>query len=225
MNLSDIEISNILDLSKTDYSFLFKNLKYPFEVLPLLKDRFDIAVRSLDNFEYNRIKDGVYVHKSVTVLKSVYLGKNIIIGKDVDLRNSAFLRENVIIGDNCVVGNSCELKNVLMFNDSKAPHFNYLGDAVLGYKSHLGAGVITSNLKMDKTKIVLKLDDKTLDTGLKKFGAIVGDNVEVGCNSVLNPGTIIGRNTNIYPLQSVRGVIKENSIYKSADKVIDKEAR
>ena len=225
MTISDIKIDNFLDLTETNYSFIFKGLTYPYEAIPLIKEMFSKAVNLLDMYEYNRIKDGVYVHKSVTVLKSVYLGRNIIIGKDVDLRNSAFLRENVIIGDNCVVGNSCELKNVLMFNESKAPHFNYLGDTILGYKAHLGAGVITSNLKLDKSKIVLNLEDGKLETGLKKFGAVVGDMSEVGCNSVLNPGSMIGKNTMVYPLSSVRGVINSNSIYKSEDNIVKKELR
>lgn len=225
MKLTDMKIDNFLDLTETNFSFIFKDLKYPYEAIPLIKDYFAKVVNSLDMYEYNRIKDGVYVHKSVTVLKSVYLGRNIIIGKDVDLRNSAFLRENVIIGDKCVVGNSCELKNVLMFNESKAPHFNYLGDTILGYKAHLGAGVITSNLKLDKTKIVLRLEDTELETGMKKFGAVVGDMSEIGCNSVLNPGSMIGKNSIVYPLSSVRGVIDPNSIYKSDDNIVKKELR
>lgn len=223
MKKDDIKIGNILDLSKTAYSFMFAGLTYPYEVLPIIKDLFMQAVRKLDTSEYNRIKDGVYVHKSVTVLKSVFLGRNIIIGKDVDLRNSAFLRDNVIIGDNCTVGNSCELKNVIMFNESVVPHFNYVGDSVIGYKAHLGAGAVTSNLKLDRSIIKLKFDDGEIDTKLKKFGAIIGDNVEIGCNSVLNPGTIIGKNTNIYPLQNVRGVVPENSIYKSDNSIVGKE--
>lgn len=222
MNSKDIEIKNILDLSKTNYSFLFNNLKYPFEVLPLISKKFDDCIRSLDMREYNRIKQNVFVHKSVTVLKSVYLGNNIIIGKDVDLRNNAFLRENIIIGDNCVVGNVCELKNILMFNHSKAPHFNYLGDSVLGYNAHISAGVINSNLKLDETTVKLKLDDGILDTHLRKFGAIIGDNAQVGCNSVLNPGTIIGRNSLIYPLQSVRNVVESNVIYKNESDIAKK---
>ena len=222
MNKADIEVKNLLDLSKTDYYFLFKNLNYPFELIKILKNRFMEAVDRLDFSEYNRIKDGVYVHKSVTVLKSVYLGRNIIIGKNADIRNSAFLRENVIIGDNCVVGNSCELKNVLMFNESKAPHFNYIGDSILGYRAHIGAGVVLSNQKIDKSNIVLKLDDGDIDTGLTKFGSILSDNVEVGCNSVLNPGTIICRDTDIYPLQSIRGVIGPNLIYKSNNMIVTK---
>lgn len=223
MKKDDIKIGNIVDLSKTSYGFMFAGLNYPFEVLPIIKDLFMQAVRKLDTSEYNRIKDGVYVHKSVTVLKSVFLGRNIIIGKDVDLRNSAFLRENVIIGDNCTVGNSCELKNVIMFNESVVPHFNYVGDSIIGYKAHLGAGVVTSNLKLDRSIVKLKLEDSEIDTKLKKFGAIIGDNVEIGCNTVLNPGTIICKNTNIYPLQNVRGVVPGNSIYKNESCIIGKE--
>lgn len=220
MAIENIGVKDILSLQETDFSFLFDGLKYPFEVLPLLKTKFNDCVRNLNTYEYNRIKDGVYVHKSVTVLKSVYLGRNIIIGKDCDLRNAAVLRENVIIGDNCVVGNSTELKNVLMFNRAKAPHFNYVGDTVMGYNSHIGAGVICSNLKLNETDIVL---NNELQTNLRKFGAIIGDNVQVGCNSVLNPGTIIGKNTDVYPLSNVRGIVKANSVYKSEGNIVDKK--
>lgn len=223
MNKDSIKINEILDLSETEFSFLFKGLTYPYEVLPLIKQKFDECVRSLNTYEYNRIKDGVYVHKSVTVLKSVYLGRNIIIGKDVDLRNAAFLRENVIIGDGCVVGNSCELKNVLMFNKSKAPHFNYVGDTVMGYNSHIGAGVKVSNLKLDESTVVIKIGDEIIDTKLRKFGAIIGDNAQVGCNAVLNPGTILGKNTFVYPLTNVRGVIDSNSICKTQDLIVEKK--
>lgn len=222
MTKEDIKVSDLLDLSKTDFEFLFKNVKYPFEVLPLIRMKFDECVRNLDSYEYNRIKDGVYVHKSVTVLKSVYLGRNIIIGKDVDLRNAAFLRENVIIGNNCVVGNSTELKNVLMFDHAKAPHFNYVGDTIMGYNSHIGAGVKVSNLKLDESTITLNANGEKIDTGLRKFGAIIGDNVQVGCNTVLNPGTIIGKNTLVYPCLSVRGLVDKNSIYKSKDGIVAK---
>lgn len=220
MSIDNISVKDILSLQETDFSFLFDGLKYPFEVLPLIKMKFNECVNRLNTYEYNRIKDGVYVHKSVTVLKSVYLGRNIIIGKDCDLRNAAVLRENVIIGDNCVVGNSCELKNVLMFNGAKAPHFNYLGDTVMGYNSHIGAGVICSNLKLNETDIVL---NNELKTNLRKFGAIIGDNVQVGCNSVLNPGTIIGKNTDVYPLSNVRGIVNANSIYKKEGEIVEKK--
>lgn len=225
MKKENFKIAEIFDLSKTSFQFLFKNLNHPYEVFAEIKNNFSKIVRTLDLSEYNRIKDGVYVHRSVTVLKSVYLGKNIIIGKDVDLRNSAFLRENVIIGDRCVVGNSCELKNVFMFNESAVPHFNYVGDSILGFRAHLGAGAITSNLKMDKSNVILKFEDGDIDTGLKKIGAIIGDNVEVGCNTVLNPGTVIGKNSFVYPLSSFRGTLSENMIYKSNGDIVNKEIR
>lgn len=223
MKKEDLIVKELFDLTKTDYAFLFNGLNYAFEVLPLIKLKFEECARRLDRNEYNRIKDGVYVHKSVTVLKSVYLGRNIIIGKDADIRNSAFLRENVIIGDNCVVGNSCELKNTLMFNNAKAPHFNYVGDTVMGYNTHIGAGVKISNLKLDETNVVLKLDDGILDTKLRKFGAIMGDNSQAGCNAVLNPGTVIGKNSIVYPLTSVRGAIDKNCICKSCETIIERK--
>lgn len=222
MNINDIKINEIFDISKTKFSFLFDNLVYPYDVLPLISKHFEDCVKMLDMNEYNRIKDGVYVHKSVTILKSVYLGHNIIIGKDCEIRNSALLRENIIIGDNCLVGNSGELKNVLMFDESKIAHFNYCGDTILGNKSHLGAGVITSNLKLDKTIIKIKIGDELIDTKLKKFGAIIGDNVEIGCNTVLNPGTIVCKNVSIYPLSNVRGVVPKDSIYKTQNEIKEK---
>ncbi len=225
MKKENFKINNMFDLSKTSFSFLFREKEYPYQVFDEMKNNFFKIVRTLDLSEYNKIKEGVYVHRSVTVLKSVYLGKNIIIGRDVDLRNSAFLRENVIIGDRCVVGNSCELKNVFMFNEAKAPHFNYVGDSILGFNSHLGAGVITSNLKMDKSNIILKFEDGDIDTKVKKLGAIIADNVEVGCNTVLNPGVVIGKNSFVYPLSSIRGTVDENMIYKSKDEIIKKEIR
>lgn len=220
MTKDNIRITEVLDLTKTDYKFLFDGLTYSYEVLPLIKVKFEECIRRLDTTEFNRIKDGVYVHKSVTVLKSVYLGRNIIIGRNADIRNSAFLRENVIIGDNCVVGNSTELKNTIMFNNSKAPHFNYLGDAVMGYNSHIGAGVKISNLKLDEKNIVLNVSGEKIDTKLRKFGAIVGDNAQVGCNAVLNPGSIVGRNTYVYPLVNFRGIVDKNMIVKSMDNIV-----
>lgn len=222
MTKEDIKIEALFDLKETDYSFLFKGLAYPFEAIPLIKTKFEDCVKKLDNFEYNRIKDGVYVHRSVTVLKSVYLGRNIIIGKNVDLRNSAFLRENVIIGNDAVVGNSTELKNVLLFNKAKAPHFNYVGDTIMGYNSHIGAGVKVSNLKLDETNIILKVGDETLDTKLRKFGAIIGDNAQVGCNAVLNPGTILGKNTFVYPLSFVRGIVDKDKIFKLNNLIVER---
>ena len=154
---------------------------------------------------------------------SAYIGENCIICKDAEVRHCAFIRKNAIIGEGAVVGNSTELKNVILFNKVQVPHYNYVGDSILGYKSHMGAGSITSNVKSDKNLIVVKNGEQKIETGLKKMGAMLGDNVEIGCGSVLNPGTIIGRNTNIYPLSSVRGIIKANSIYKKSDNIVEKK--
>ncbi|MDO5564475.1 MAG: UDP-N-acetylglucosamine pyrophosphorylase [Eubacteriales bacterium] len=223
MNISDLHINELLDLSKTDFSLLFKNLMYPWDAIPLIKEKFRELTKTLDMHDYNMIKESVFVHKSVTVLKSVYLGRNIIIGRDADIRNSAFIRENAIIGNGAVLGNSCEIKNSILFDYAQCPHFNYIGDSIIGYKAHLGAGVITSNLKSDKSIVVVKANDEHINTGLKKFGAIVGDYAEIGCNSVLNPGSVIGRNTQIYPLSSIRGVIEANCIVKNDSVLVKKE--
>lgn len=225
MKKQEVTINELFDLSKTEFAFLFKGLTYPWEVLPLIKERFRELTRFLDPRDYNMIKDSVFVHKSVTVLKSVYLGRNIIIGRDADIRNSAFIRENAIIGNNAVLGNSCEMKNAILFDYAQCPHFNYVGDSIIGYKGHLGAGAITSNLKSDKSIVKVKCEDGEIDTGLKKFGAMVGDNADVGCNSVLNPGTIIGKNTQIYPVSCVRGTVNANSILKSGNVLVAKENR
>ncbi len=221
MKKEELVTSNLLDLSKTDYSMLFKGVTYPWEAIPRISTMFRELTMRLGP-EYNRIKDGVYVHKSVTVLKSVYLGKNIIIGAGADIRNAAFIRENVIIGDGCVLGNSCEAKNVIMFNNSQAPHFNYLGDCILGYKAHIGAGVIMSNLKLDKSLIEVKCEDGSIPTNLKKFGGIIADEGEVGCNSVINPGSIVGRSAFVMPTSSVIGCVNPNSIYKKDGTIVPK---
>ena len=222
MKKEELLTTNLLDLSQTDYSMLFKGLTYPWEAIPKISSMFSELTRHLGP-EYNRIKDGVYVHKSVTVLKSVYLGRNIIIGAGADIRNSAFLRENVIIGDGCVLGNSCEAKNVIMFNNSQAPHFNYLGDCILGYKAHIGAGVIMSNLKLDKSLIEVKCEDGNIPTNLKKFGGIIADNAEVGCNSVINPGAIVARGSFVMPTSSVMGCVPPNNIYKTDGTIVPKK--
>ena len=164
----------------------------------------------------------MWIHKSANVYKSAYIGENCIICEGAEVRHCAFIRKNAIIGKNAVVGNSTELKNVILFNNVQVPHYNYVGDSILGFKSHMGAGSITSNIKSDKKPIIIKNGKQKIETGMKKIGAMVGDNVEVGCGSVLNPGTIIGKNTNIYPLSSVRGVVKPNSIYKNQNEIVEK---
>ena len=178
--------------------------------------------QSLDKSEYEEVSENVWIHKTANVFKSAYLGAPCIIGANSEVRHCAFIRGSALVGENCVVGNSCELKNVILFDNVQTPHYNYVGDSILGYKSHMGAGSITSNVKSDKQLVVVHDGTNNIETGLKKFGAILGDYVEIGCNSVLNPGTIVGRNSSIYPTSCVRGVIKENSIYKNSGKTIEK---
>lgn len=217
-----IEIKYLLDTSKTIAKDIFDNKTYPYEVLPLIGDFILNLQKTLDKEEFNVIDENIYIHKSVKIYETANIFGPCIIDEGTEVRPGAFIRGNAIVGKNCVVGNSTELKNVIIFDNVQVPHYNYVGDSVLGYKSHMGAGSITSNVKSDKTLVVVKDGDKFYETGLKKMGAILGDNVEVGCNSVLNPGTVIGRNTNIYPLSSVRGVVPENSIYKSKENIIKK---
>lgn len=217
-----IEISNLLDTTKTIAKDIFEGKKYPFEVLPEIGDFILKLQKTLNKDDFNVINDNVYIHKSVKVYETASITGPCIIDEGTEVRPSAFIRGNAIVGKNCVVGNSTELKNVIIFDNVQVPHYNYVGDSVLGYKSHMGAGSITSNVKSDKTLIKIKDGEKVLETGLKKMGAVLGDNVEVGCNSVLNPGTVIGRQSNIYPLSSVRGVVPANSIFKSADNIVEK---
>lgn len=201
---------------------IFEGCLYPWEILPKIKDFIINLGESLDKEEYEKVGENVWIAKSAKVAKSAYINGPAIIGKNAEVRHCAFIRGNAIVGENAVVGNSTELKNVILFNNVQVPHYNYVGDSILGYKSHMGAGSITSNVKSDKKLVIVKSEDEKIETGLKKFGAMLGDNVEVGCGSVLNPGTVIGKNTNIYPLSSVRGVVKENSIYKKQGEVADK---
>lgn len=217
-----IEIKNLLDTTKTIASDLFSGKKYPYEVLPEIKDFIISLQNSLNKDDFNITDDNIYIHKSVKVYETANIFGPCIIDENTEVRPGAFIRGNAIIGKNCVVGNSTEIKNAVIFDNVQVPHYNYVGDSVLGYKSHMGAGSITSNVKSDKTLVKLNCNDEVIETGLKKFGAILGDCVEVGCNSVLNPGTIIGRNTNIYPLSCVRGIVPENSIYKNSDNIVKK---
>ncbi len=217
-----IEINNLLDTSKTIAKDIFLGKKYPFEVLPEIKDFILELQKKLNKDEFNITDENIYIHKSVKVYETANIFGPCIIDEGTEVRPGAFIRGNAIIGKNCVVGNSTEIKNVIIFDNVQVPHYNYVGDSVLGFKSHMGAGSITSNVKSDKTLIKVKNGDEVIETGLKKMGAILGDKVEVGCNSVLNPGTIIGRNTNIYPLSSVRGTVPQNSIFKSAENIVEK---
>lgn len=220
--MSNIEIKDLYDLNETIAKDLFEGKTYPWEVLPEIGDFvMKLGVTLSDDFDHP--EDNIWIHKSVKIAKTATLNGPLIIDADTEVRPGAFIRGNVLVGKNCVVGNSTELKNVVLFNTVQVPHYNYVGDSILGTHSHMGAGSITSNVKSDKTLVVVKNDGEKIETGLKKFGAMIGDYVEVGCNSVLNPGTVVGRNTNVYPLSPVRGVVPENSIYKSAENIADKK--
>lgn len=218
------KIKDLYDLDHTQASSYLSNFEYPWEALKGIKEFIIELGKSLGD-DYIVYDENVWVHKTANVYKSAYLGSPCIIGPNTEVRHCAFIRGSALIGENCVIGNSVELKNVIIFDNVQVPHFNYVGDSILGYKSHMGAGSITSNVKSDKTlvKIKNKESGEVIETGLKKIGAMLGDYVEVGCNSVLNPGTIIGRNTNIYPTSCVRGVISENSIFKDINNIIKKE--
>ncbi|MGI6070949.1 MAG: UDP-N-acetylglucosamine pyrophosphorylase [Blautia sp.] len=220
--MKNYTIENLLDLNETMAAELFEGKTYPWEVLPQIKDFILKLGQTLDPEEYDCRDGNVWIAKSAQVAPTACICGPAIIGKDTEVRHCAFIRGNAIVGEGCVVGNSTELKNVVLFNKVQVPHYNYVGDSVLGYKSHMGAGSICSNVKSDKKLVVVKGDSESVETGLKKFGAMLGDHVEVGCGSVLNPGTVIGRNSNIYPLSPVRGCVPENSIYKDKDHIVRK---
>ena len=215
-------IKDLYNLDETIAASLFDGLKYPWEALPLIHDYIIKLGETLPADEYDRQGDNIWIAKSAKVAPTASITGPCIIGKDAEVRHCAFIRGNAIVGEGAVVGNSTELKNVVLFNKVQVPHYNYVGDSILGYKSHMGAGSITSNVKSDKKLVVVKCGDEHIETGLKKFGAMLGDNVEVGCGSVLNPGTVIGRNSNIYPLSSVRGVVAADSIYKCKSEIVEK---
>lgn len=210
-------IQDLYDLDHTMAKEYLMQFTYPWEALKGIKELIIEIGKSLPKDEYDEVKENVWVHKSAHVFESAYLGAPCIIGKNTEVRHCAFIRGSALVGEDCVVGNSCELKNVILFDHVQTPHYNYVGDSILGYYSHMGAGSITSNVKSDKKLVVVhdRVNSEEIETGLKKFGAMLGDHVEVGCNSVLNPGTVIGRNSRVYPTSCVRGVIPENSIWKN----------
>lgn len=217
-----LTINNLYNLDRTIAKELLENLTYPWEALPLIGDFIIKKGNTLDPEIFEKRGENIWVAKSAKVFDSVYLHGPLIIDENAEVRQCAFIRGNAIIGKGATVGNSTELKNAILFDEVQTPHFNYIGDSILGYKSHTGAGAITSNLKSDKSLVTVMLDGEKVETGVKKFGAMLGDNVEVGCNSVLNPGTVIGKNTNVYPLSFVRGYVPENSIYKRLGEVAEK---
>lgn len=218
------KIINLYTLDETIAADLFKSAEYPWEILSEISNYILKMGESLDPERFEKQGDNIWIAKSAAVAPSACLNGPLIIDEEAEIRHCAFIRGSAIVGKKCVVGNSTELKNVILFNNVQVPHYNYVGDSILGYKSHMGAGSITSNVKSDKTLVVVKdkAAQEEIATGLKKFGAMLGDHVEVGCNSVLNPGTVIGRNTNIYPTSCVRGVIPGDSIYKKNGDIVKK---
>ncbi len=209
-----VRIADLYDLSHTLGKTYLLQFTYPWEALRGIGDMLPVLGKTLDTTQYSQPQPGVWIHKTAQIAPTAFLGAPCIIGAGTQVRHGAFIRGNALVGDNCVVGNSVELKNVILFDSVQVPHYNYVGDSILGYKAHMGAGSITSNVKSDKSLVVIRAEEQ-IPTGIKKVGAMLGDCVEVGCNSVLNPGTVVGRNSNIYPLSCVRGVIPANSIYKT----------
>lgn len=222
MSMESVMIKNLYNLDETIASELFEGKTYPWELLPLIKEFIIKLGNTLDLDEYDKIGENIWAAKSAKIAPTASINGPCIIGKDAEIRQCAFIRGNAIVGEGAVVGNSTELKNVILFNKVQVPHYNYVGDSILGYKAHMGAGSITSNVKSDKKLVVVHGKDFAIETEMKKFGAMLGDHVEVGCNSVLNPGTVVGRNSNIYPLSCVRGVVPENSIFKNKDEIVTK---
>lgn len=220
--MEKLTIKKLYDLDHTIAKDLFESITYPWEVLPKIKDYILELGATLDADKFDKIADDIWVAKSAKIAPSASLNGPLIIDEEAEVRHCAFIRGSAIVGKNAVVGNSTELKNCVLFDNVQVPHYNYVGDSIYGYKSHTGAGVIASNLKSDKSLVTVMCDGEKVETNVKKFGAMIGDFVEVGCNSVMNPGTVIGRNSNVYPLSFVRGYVEENSIYKRLGEVVEK---
>ena len=220
--MKEVEVKELYTLSETLAAPLLASVTYPWEALPKIGAFILELGATLSEEEYEKRGENIWIARSAKVAPTASITGPCIIGKDTEVRHCAFIRGNALVGDGAVVGNSTELKNVILFNKVQVPHYNYVGDSILGYKSHMGAGSITSNVKSDKLLVKVHTPEGDIETGIKKFGAMIGDEVEVGCGSVLNPGTVIGRNTNIYPLSSVRGVVPANSIYKKQGEVAEK---
>ncbi len=223
--MEQCKVTNLYDLKETIAAELLESVEYPWEALKGIGEFIRKIGPTLDTDIYEQKGEEIWVAKSATVAPTAYLNGPLIIDEDAEIRHCAFIRGSAIVGKGSVVGNSTELKNVIIFNSVQVPHYNYVGDSILGHKSHMGAGSITSNVKSDKTLVVVKDNNEEIKTGLKKFGAMLGDHVEVGCNSVLNPGTVIGRCSNIYPLSMVRGVVPANSIYKNKNEIVTKAVK
>ncbi len=220
--MDEMKISNMYDLSQTIAAEIFEGKTYPWEVLSEIGDFIKKIGPTLDPAEFEQKGEDIWIAKSAKVWPTVSITGPCIIGRDAEVRQCAFIRGKAIVGDGAVVGNSTELKNVILFNNVQVPHYNYVGDSVLGFKAHMGAGAVTSNVKQDKKNVTISFKGQKVETGLRKFGAMLGDNVEVGCNSVLNPGTVVGRFSNVYPLSCVRGFVPEHSIYKTGGVIVEK---
>ena len=216
------KIAELFDLSKTVAADLFAGCDYGYQVLPRIKEYILALGATLDAEEFDNPRPTVWIARDAVVAPTAYIGDNVIIDHGAEIRHCAFIRGNAIVGKKAVVGNSTALKNVVIFDGAQCPHYNYVGDSILGYKAHMGAASITSNVKGDKQLIVLKCGDERIETGMKKIGAMLGDFAEIGCGSVLNPGTVIGRDTQVYPLTSVRGEIGARKIVKSMENIVDK---
>lgn len=221
--MKELTVKELYTLEETIAREIFDGVTYPWEVLPKIGEFILRLGASLPEEEYDKVGEDVWIAKSAEVFESAYIHGPAIIGKNAQVRQCAFIRGNAIVGEGAVVGNSTELKNVILFNKVQVPHYNYVGDSILGFKAHMGAGSITSNVKSDKKLVVVKTPKGNIETGIKKFGAMLGDEVEVGCGTVLNPGSVVGSNTNIYPLSCVRGYVPAGSIYKRQGEVVEKE--
>lgn len=217
-----LRTTDLYDLRHSAAEEYLRAYEYPWQALSGIKNLI-LELGSGLGDDYEQKEPGVWVHRTAKVAPTAFLGVPCIIGANTEVRHCAFIRGSALVGENCVVGNSVELKNVILFDGVQVPHYNYVGDSILGYKAHMGAGSVTSNVKSDKTLVVVKNGEEKMETGLKKFGAMLGDFVEVGCNSVLNPGTVVGRNSNIYPTSCVRGMVPENSIWKTGGVIVEKE--
>lgn len=220
--MQSLRIENLLDIRKSISFSLFQKFKFPWEVLSEIKNYIVDLGNSLSQSEFIKKGDDIWISKSANVSGNCFIKGPAIIDSNSEIRFGSFIRGSVIVGKNCVVGNSTELKNCILFDNVQTPHFNYVGDSILGFRSHIGAGVVLSNVKSDKSDVSIRIDDKKIQTNLRKFGAILADFVEIGCNSVLNPGSIIGRNSTVYPLTMVRGVLEENKIMKNGNIIVDK---
>ena len=220
--MKELTVTELFDLDETIAGAIFEGITYPWEVLPKIGEFIVNLGNTLPEDEYEKAGENIWIARSAKVASTACINGPTIIGKDAEIRHCAFIRGNALVGEGAVVGNSTELKNVILFNKVQVPHYNYVGDSILGYKSHMGAGSITSNVKSDKTNVVIKNGEEKIETGRKKIGAILSSRVEVGCGTILNPGSVVGHDTNIYPLSMVRGCIAPNSIYKNAGEIAQK---